>query len=245
MVLRAHEFKSAMYISYARFDLSGYDFIHFCSFQEKDLLEVWQLLLPIIYGFLEIVVLSQTYVRALAGLTLRVIRDPAPGGSDLVENSRRAYTTYALIEMLQYLILAVPDTFVALDCFPLPSSVVSHTINDGSFVLKSTEVSGKIKNSSDDFGRIVSCIQKRTEDLAKSASPGNPGHCLAKVAKALDTSLLLGDLREAYKFLFEDICDGTVSEGWIAKVSPCLRLSLKWFGTVNMSLIHSVFFLCE
>ncbi|CAK8543245.1 unnamed protein product [Lathyrus sativus] len=68
--------------------------------QEKDLLEVWQLLLPIIYGFLEIIVLSQTYVRTLSGLTLRVIRDPAPGGSDLVDNSRRAYTTYALIEML-------------------------------------------------------------------------------------------------------------------------------------------------
>ncbi|CAI8607290.1 unnamed protein product [Vicia faba] len=213
--------------------------------QEKDLLEVWQLLLPIIYGFLEIVVLSQTYVRTLSGLTLRAIRDPAPGGSDLVDNSRRAYTTYGLIEMLQYLILAVPDTFVALNCFPLPSTIVSHTMNDGSFVLNSTEAAGKIKNSSEDFARIVSCIQKRAEDLANATSPCNPGHCLAKVAKALDKSLMLGDLHEAYKFLFEDFCDETVSDTWVGKVSPCLRLSLKWFGTVHTSLIYSVFFISE
>ncbi|TKY63923.1 Mediator of RNA polymerase II transcription subunit 12 [Spatholobus suberectus] len=217
----------------------------FNQLQEKELLEVWQLLLPIIYGFLETIVLSQTYVRTLAGLALHVIRDPAPGGSDLVDNSRRAYTTYAVIEMLRYLILVVPDTFVALDCFPLPSSVISHTMNDGSFVLKSTEAAGKIKNSSDDFGHTISCIQKHTEDLAKAASPGYPGHCLAKVAKALDKALVLGDLRVAHKFLFEDLCGGTVSESWVAKVSPCLRLSLKWFGTVNTPLIYSVFFLCE
>ncbi|KAL5132831.1 Mediator of RNA polymerase II transcription subunit 12 [Glycine soja] len=217
----------------------------FNQLQEKELLEVWQLLLPIIYGFLETIVLSQSYVRTLAGLALRVIRDPAPGGSDLVDNSRRAYTAYAVVEMLRYLILVVPDTFAALDCFPLPSSVISHTMNDGSFVLKSTEAAGKIKNSSDDFGHIISCIQKHTEDLAKSASPGYPGHCLAKVAKALDKSLVLGDLRVAYKFLFEELCGGTVSEGWVSKVSPCLRLSLKWFGTVNTALIYSVFFLCE
>ncbi|KAK7382081.1 hypothetical protein VNO80_00774 [Phaseolus coccineus] len=217
----------------------------FNQLQEKDLLEVWQLLLPIIYGFLETIVLSQTYVRTLAGLALRVIRDPAPGGSDLVDNSRRAYTTCAVIEMLRYLILVVPDTFVALDCFPLPSSVISHAMNDGNFVLKSTEAAGKVKNSSDDFGHIISCIQKHTEDLSKASIPGAPGHCLAKVAKALDKALVLGDLRVAYKFLFEDLSGGTVSEGWVAKVSPCLRLSLKWFGTVSTSLIYSVFFLCE
>ncbi|XP_027348821.1 mediator of RNA polymerase II transcription subunit 12-like isoform X2 [Abrus precatorius] len=230
--------------------------------QEKQFLEIWQLLLPIVYGFLEIVVLSQTYVRTLAVVALRIIRDPAPGGSDLVHNSRRAYTTSALIEMLRYLILAVPETFVALDCFPLPSSVVSHSINDANFVLKATEA-GKIKNSSEDvvsvfrskgfdaqyqslaFDRVISCVRKNAEDLTKAVSPDYPGQCLAKAAQALDKSLVLGDIRGAYRFLFEDLCDGTVSEGWVAKVSPCLRLSLKWFVTVNTSLIYSVFFLCE
>ncbi|XP_057435639.1 mediator of RNA polymerase II transcription subunit 12-like isoform X2 [Lotus japonicus] len=231
--------------------------------QEKQLLEIWQLLLPIIYGFLEVVVLSQTYVRTLAGAALRIIRDPAPGGSDLVDNSRRAYTTTALIEMLRYLILVAPETFVALDCFPLPSSVVSHAINDGHFVLKATEAAGKIKNSSEDivsvfrnkgldaqyqslaFDYVISCIQKHANDLSEAVSPGCPGHCLAKAAQALDKSLLLGDTYGAYRFLFEGFCNGTVSEGWVVKVSPCLRLSLKWFATVNTSLICSVFFLCE
>ncbi|QCE01993.1 mediator of RNA polymerase II transcription subunit 12 [Vigna unguiculata] len=217
----------------------------FTQLQEKDLLEVWQLLLPIIYGFLETIVLSQTYVRTLAGLALRVIRDPAPGGSDLVDNSRRAYTTCAVIEMLRYLILVVPDTFVALDCFPLPSSVISHTMNDGNFVLKSTEAAGKVKNSSDDFGRIISRIQKHTEDLVKASIPGSPGHCLAKVAKALDKALVLGDLHVAYKFLFDDLCGGTVSEGWVAKVSPCLRdfrgsppHDIKFTGRKDLSQVH-------
>ncbi|XP_027928076.1 mediator of RNA polymerase II transcription subunit 12-like isoform X2 [Vigna unguiculata] len=230
--------------------------------QEKQLLEIWQLLLPIVYGFLEIVVLSQTYVRTLAGVALRVIRDPAPGGSDLVDNSRRAYTTSALIEMLRFLILAAPETFVALDCFPLPSSVVSYTINEGNFILKATEAAGKIKNSSEDvclfkskgfdtqyqslaFDHVISCIQEQVQDLTKAVKPGYPGQYLAKAALALDKSLVLGDLHGAYKYLFEDLCDETVSEGWVAKVSHCLRLSLKWFRTVNTSFIYSVFFLCE
>ncbi|CAI8613159.1 unnamed protein product [Vicia faba] len=231
--------------------------------QEKQLLEIWQLLLPIVYGFLEIVVLSQTYVRTLAGLALRIIRDPAPGGSDLVDNSRRAYTTSALIEMLRYLIVAVPETFVALDCFPLPSSVVSHAINDGNFVPKAIEAAEKVKNSSEDvacifrskgldaqyeslaFDRVISSIQKHAENLTKAVSPGCPEHCLAKAAQALDKSLVLGDIHGTYKLLFEDLYDRPTSDGWVAKVSPCLKLSLKWFVNVNTSLIYSVFFLCE
>jgi len=242
---------------------SGFDFSLFRFFQEKQLLEIWQLLLPIVYGFLEIVVLSQTYVRTFAGIALCIIRDPAPGGSDLVDNSRRAYTTAALIEMLRYLILAVPETFVALDCFPLPSSVVSLAINDGNFAPKAIEAADKIKTSSADVGcifrskgldaryeslafdRVISCIQKHAENLTKAVSPGYPGHCLAKAAQALDKSLVLGDLCEAFKYLFEDLYDEPASDDWVAKVSPCLRLSLKWFVNVNTSLIYSVFFLCE
>ncbi|MED6121738.1 hypothetical protein PIB30_032972 [Stylosanthes scabra] len=231
--------------------------------QEKDLLEIWQLLLPIVYGFLETVVLSQTYVLTLAGVALRFIHDPVPGGSDLVDNSRRAYTASALTEMLRYLILAVPETFVSLDCFPLPSSLVSDTINHGNFALKETEAAGRTSNGSEDvmclfrskgldaryqtmaFNCVISCVHKHADDLMKAASAGYPGQYLAKAAQSLDKSLILGDLHESYKLLFEDLFCGNVCNGWIAKVSPCLRLSLKWFGTLNTSLICSVFFLCE
>ncbi|XP_015899766.4 mediator of RNA polymerase II transcription subunit 12 [Ziziphus jujuba] len=230
--------------------------------QEKELLEVVQLLLPIIYGVLETVVLSQTYVRNLVGIAVRFIREPSPGGSDLVDNSRRAYTTAALVEMLRYLILAVPDTFVGLDCFPLPSSVISHVVTDGS-LSKSSEDVRKFKNGSLEvaslfrskgldaqyqslaFDHVVSSIQKRTDNLAKAASPGYPGYSVAKAVQALDKSLVHGDVRGAYKFLFEDLCEGTVNDRWIREVSPCLRSSLKWIGTVSLSFICSVFFLCE
>ncbi|XP_022770436.1 mediator of RNA polymerase II transcription subunit 12-like isoform X2 [Durio zibethinus] len=230
--------------------------------QEKGLLEILQLLLPIIYGVLETITLCQTYVRNLVGVAIRFICEPSPGGSDLVDNSRRAYTISALIEMLRYLIQAVPDTFVALDCFPLPTCVVSHTLNDGGFLSKSSDDAGKIKNNSVDayvlrckgfdshyqslsFDHVVSTIQKRADNLAKGSSTGYPSQSVAKAVQTLDKALLQGDLIEAYKHIFGDLFDGAVGEGWVAEVNPCLRSSLKWLRTVNLSLICSVFFLCE
>lgn len=222
-----------------------------------------QLLLPIIYGVLETVVLSQTYVRTLVGIAVRFIREPSPGGSDLVDNSRKAYTTSALVEMLRYLIVAVPDTFVALDCFPLPSCVVSHVVTDGSLSKSSSDDVRKIKIGSSEVSSlfrskgldaqyqslalnyVVSSIQKRAENLSKAARPGYPGHSVAKVAEALDRSRVQGDVRGAYKLLFEDLGEGVVGEHWIAEVSPCLRSSLKWIGTVSLSYVCSVFLVCE
>lgn len=231
--------------------------------QEKELLEILQLVLPIIYGVLETVVSSQTYVRFLVGVATHFICEPSPGGSDLVDNSRRAYTISALSEMLRYLILAVPDTFVALDCFPLPSCVVSYAASDGNFVSKASEDAGKMKNYSTDsvcvfrgkavdaqyqslsFDNVISAIQRRADNLAKGASPGYPGHSVAKAVQALDKALLRGDVRGAYKHLFEDLCDAAFDESWIQEVSPCLRSSLKWIGTVSLSSVCSVFFICE
>ncbi|CAN0824836.1 Mediator of RNA polymerase II transcription subunit 12 [Linum grandiflorum] len=231
--------------------------------QEKDLLEILQLFLPIIYGFLEAIVLSQTYVRTLATVAVRFIRETSPGGSDLVDNSRRAYTTSALAEMLRYLILAVPDTFVALDCFPLPPSVLSYAASDGTFVSKSLEDARRVKDGPTEagsvfksraidsqyqtlsFGQVVSSIQKRAYNLAKAVSPGYPCHNVAKAVQALDKALFHGDVRAAYGFLFEQFCDEAVDGGWIEEVSPSLRSSLKRLRTVNRSLVSSVFFLCE
>ncbi|XVE73861.1 hypothetical protein DITRI_Ditri11bG0152300 [Diplodiscus trichospermus] len=230
--------------------------------QEKELLEILQLLLPIIYGFLETIILCQTYVRNLVGIAIRFIREPSPGGSDLVDNSRRAYTISALVEMLRYLIQAVPDTFVAIDCFPLPTCVISHALNDGGFLSKSSDDAGKIKNNSVDayvvrakvfdsqyqyllFDNVVYTIQKRAENLAKGASAGYSSQSVAKAVQTLDKALLQGYIIEAYKNIFDDLFDEAVAEGWVAEVSPCLRSSLKWLRTVNLSLICSVFFLCE
>ncbi|KAA8516052.1 hypothetical protein F0562_019231 [Nyssa sinensis] len=231
--------------------------------QEKELFGTLQLLLPIIYGVIETVVLSQTYLRTIVEVAVRFIQEPSTGGSDLVDNSRRAYTNSALVEMLQYLILAVPDTFVALDCFPLPHCVLSQVVSDGSFFSKVAEDAGKIKTGSLEvsfglgdkglearyqslsIGRVVSSIQKHADNLAMAARPGYPGRNVAKAVQELDKALIQGDVREAYRVLFEDLSGGAVDEGWTAEVSPCLRSSLKWIGTVSLSFICSVFFLCE
>lgn len=207
------------------------------------MVEVLQLLLPIIYGVIEVLALSQTYVRSLVGISLRFIREASLGGSDLVDNSRRAYTTSTLIEMLRYLILAVPDTFVALDCFPLPPCVVSHVVNDGNFLLKEKKV--RQNGSSDKVDHIVSFIQKRADNLAKAAGSRHSCPSVARAVQILDKALLNGDLRRAYKSIFEDISDGAFYENWLTEVCPGLRASLKLLGTVSLPFISSVFFLCE
>nr|KJB38928.1 hypothetical protein B456_007G099500 [Gossypium raimondii] len=229
--------------------------------QEKDLLEILQLLLPIIYGVLETIILCQTYVRNLVGVAIRFIREPSPGGSDLVDNSRRAYTISALVEMLRYLIQATPDTFVALDCFPLPTCVLSHTPSDGGFLSKPSDDAAKKNYTADayavrgkgfdsqyqslSFNHVVSTVEKRADNLAKGATAGYPSQSVAKAVQTLDKALLQGDVIDAYKHIFNDLYDGAVGEGWVAEVSPSLRSSLKWLQTVNLSLICSVFFLCE
>ncbi|XP_057464204.1 LOW QUALITY PROTEIN: mediator of RNA polymerase II transcription subunit 12-like [Actinidia eriantha] len=231
--------------------------------QEKDLLGTLQLLLPILYGVIESVVLSQTYVRTVVGLAVRFIQEPSPGGSHLVDNSRRAYTMSAMVEMLRYMILAVPDTFVALDCFPLPPYVVSHVVNDGNFLSKVSDGTAKINSGSVEAGVllkekviepqhqsfsidcVVSSIQKCANNLAMAARPGYPGRSVAKAVQELDKALVQGDVRMAYSVLFKDLCEGAVNEGWVAEVSPCLRSSLKWIGTVSLSFVCPVFVLCE
>ncbi|KAM3282376.1 mediator of RNA polymerase II transcription subunit 12 [Capsicum chacoense] len=231
--------------------------------QEKELLGVLQLLLPVIYGFIDTVVLSQSCVRTLVGIAIRFIQEPSPGGSDLVDNSRRAYTMAALVEMLRYLMLAVPDTFVALDCFPMPSCVMTNVVTDGSLYSKVTEDTRKVKNGpfevayflrdkgpevrSDSYsiGRVVSSIQKRAQHLAVAARPGHPGQSVVKALHALDKSLALGDLRDAYKFLFENVHEGSSDDCWFAEVSSCLRSSLKFIRGVTLSSVCSVFFICE
>ncbi|XP_010419586.1 PREDICTED: mediator of RNA polymerase II transcription subunit 12 [Camelina sativa] len=228
--------------------------------QEKEVFEILQLLLPIVYGVLESIVLSQTYVQSLVAIAVRFIQEPAPGGSDLVDNSRRAYTLSALIEMVRYLVLAASDTFVASDCFPLPPPVTARGPNDVSYTSKayenlksnsadiSTQVQGRGVDSRFEFlsfDYTISTIQRSADDLAKIASTGYPQHNVAKAVQALDKALSDGDIRAAYSYLFEDLCNGAVDETWIAEVSPCLRSSLRWIGAISTSFVCSVFFLIE
>lgn len=245
------------------FRFSGFVIFLFSLLQEKEVFEILQLLLPIVYGVLESIVLSQTYVQSLVAIAVRFIQEPAPGGSDLVDNSRRAYTLSALIEMVRYLVLAAPDTFVASDCFPLPPSIAACGPNDVSYTSKAYENLEKLRSNSAEistqfqgrgvdsrfeflsFDYTISTIQRSAEDLAKIASAGYPQHNVAKAVQALDKALSDGDIRAAYSYLFEDLCNGAVDETWIAEVSPCLRSSLRWIGAISSSFVCSLFFLIE
>ncbi|KAK9058937.1 hypothetical protein SSX86_021554 [Deinandra increscens subsp. villosa] len=212
--------------------------------QEKELLGILQLLLPIIYGVIETIILSQNYVRTLVGIAVRFIQEPSPGGLDLVDNSRRAYTISALVEILRYLILAVPDTFVALNCFPLPSCVVSNAANDGNLIARVT-VEGGYKGQHLSINSVVSSIQKCAINLSRAAKPGQSGQNVAKAVHELDKALIHGDISIAYKCMFVDFSDETADKRWIADVHPHLRSALKWIGTVGSSFVCSVFFICE
>ncbi|XP_076899639.1 mediator of RNA polymerase II transcription subunit 12-like [Bidens hawaiensis] len=213
--------------------------------QEKELLVILQLLLPIIYVVIESMVLSQNYVHTLVGIAVRFIQEPSPGGSDLVDNSRRAYTISALVEILRYLILAVPDTFVAQNCFPLPSCVVTNAANDGSLITRVTGEGGNKGQQQLSFNSVVYSVQKRAINLSRTVKPGYSGHNVAKTLHELDKALIHGDITVAYKCIFEDFGDETIYKRWIADVSTCLQASLKWIGTTRSSFMCSVFFICE
>ncbi|CAM8945288.1 unnamed protein product [Rhodiola kirilowii] len=223
--------------------------------------EILQLTLPIIYNLVETIILSQTYVRNLVVAAIRFIKEPSPSGSDLVDNSRRAYATSALTELIRYFIVAVPETFVAFDFFPLPQCVLSSFVSDASFLPRLPEGAQKNKiilsetaafkdRRLDSFywsslNHIVASIHAQADSLAKASSPGYPGYGAAKAVQALDKALIEGDIRGAYKFLFEDHYDGVADQTWMMEVSPCLQSAMKWIGSTSLSFICSVFFLFE
>ncbi|KAG8095752.1 hypothetical protein GUJ93_ZPchr0013g35569 [Zizania palustris] len=156
------------------------------------------------------------------------------------------------VESLELLlpVALVPDTFVSLDCFPLPSLVVPDVYGRGA-LLKITGGSDIASSKRQDAYHYLSCgyavcsIQKRSHDLATAANPNFQACGAAKVVQALDKALVTGNLTMAYSSLFNDLSDALMEERWIKEVSPCLQSSLMWIGTVELSLACSVFFLCE
>ncbi|KAI5433911.1 hypothetical protein KIW84_020953 [Lathyrus oleraceus] len=70
--------------------------------------------------------------------------EPSSSTESAIDHSMLSGSTQEGIKHAS-VIVAVPESFVAMDCFPLPSSVVSHGINDGNFVPKAIEAAEKIK----------------------------------------------------------------------------------------------------
>lgn len=213
--------------------------------QERDSVEALELLLPIVLGMVETITLSQTYVRMFVEILVRRLSD-----ASAVDNPKRSSISSVIAELLRYMVLAVPDTFVSLDCFPLPSFVAPNVYGRGA-LLKITGGGEMSSSKRRDVYRYLSCgyavcsIQRRASDLATLASPNVHARGAAKVVQALDKALVTGNLTMAYSSLFNDLSDALMEERWIKEVSPCLQSSLMWIGTVELSLICSIFFLCE
>ncbi|CAA7394735.1 unnamed protein product [Spirodela intermedia] len=224
----------------------------FTQLQEKDSLQALELLLPVVVNVIEKVALSQHYVGSFFDIAVRAIKALNSGGTDLPSNARKTHLSSALCEMLRYLMLSVPDTFVAIDAFPLPTCIVPDIFNSRNSFLKIPEGSDRVHYDSRDayhrylsFGHVVSSLRQRVANLSKVAIPNLEGHGVAKVIEALDKSLLLGDVKGAHSCLFEELSDVIIEERWIGEVSSCLWSSLKWIGTVSMPTICAVFFICE
>ncbi|KAJ0969757.1 hypothetical protein J5N97_022634 [Dioscorea zingiberensis] len=110
----------------------------------------------------------------------------------LTDNSSKPSPVSTLIEMLQWFIFAFPDTFIALDCFPLPN-YVAPDLFARSNSMKVENVNFGNRGSDHQywsFGSVVSSIQKRFANLAKIVNPGVQGYGMAKALQALDKALI-------------------------------------------------------
>ena len=85
--------------------------------------------MPIVLGLVETITLSQTYVRMFVEILVRRLSD-----ASAVDNPKRSSINSVIAELLRYMVLAVPDTFVSLDFFPLPSFVAPDVYGRGALL---------------------------------------------------------------------------------------------------------------
>ncbi|GBG86989.1 hypothetical protein CBR_g44444 [Chara braunii] len=115
--------------------------------QERKSLECWELLIPLVLVMVEGVALSQLHLRMLVDLiTIWLKENYSVCGDGLrappppPPPSRRLHTLcVSLIELLRYLIVSVPDSFVAFESFPkcVPIAIAHDNPTTGSGTMKS------------------------------------------------------------------------------------------------------------
>lgn len=235
--------------------------------QEKESLEALELLLPIVFEFIDSIALSQSHVRMFVDISVRRLRELTPSGSvpDSKDHPREASIAIFLSELLCYLIVVVPDTFVSLDCFPLTSCVCPSDLKRHISSLMATQdvekasdggISDKMDMNSSierqvtdrelSIADLVSSIQRRAANLSKAVNPVLLRNNQGKVVQALDKALISGDVISAYHCVFEESFTGeNIPDGWLSEISPCIRSSLRFMGALEASEVYAVFFLCE
>lgn len=234
--------------------------------QEKDSVEALELLLPIVLELIDGISLSQTHSRAVIEICLQWLRKLYPSGHvpSTDDNSRHNQVADTLVKLLQYLLVVIPDTFVALDCFPLPNSVslggsessaIESASNDIDRDLRMNPVDedrsiinakGKKKlNSEAVVDESVDLIRRRIASLSRAASPTLLRNNEGKIVQALDKALEKGDIAGAYRSVYdEEFCSSdNLPADWRADVTS--RTAFNLSGPVNPSELYPVRFLCE
>lgn len=234
--------------------------------QEKESVEAVELLLPIVLELIDGISLSQTHSRMVIEICLQWLRKLYPSGyvPSTGENSRHNQVADTLVKLLQYLLVVIPDTFVALDCFPLPhsvtlggseSSTIESSSNDLERDLRTDPVDedrsiisekGKRKlNSEVVVDESVDLIRRRIASLSRAVSPTLLRNNEGRIVQALDKALEKGDIAGAYRSVYdEEFCSSdNLPADWRADVTS--RTAFNLSGPVNPSELYPVRFLCE
>jgi hypothetical protein len=246
--------------------------------QEKETVEALELLLPIVLELIDGICLSQAHVRMLVDTCLRWLRKLFPTGiipKATSELTRQRSVAVSLVELLRYLLLVVPDTFVALDCFPLPPCVCtageSQSFPEVSSLLPE-DIERHVQPVPDSknmgmkhrigptgpvakqrnwcqrelaVGETVDLIQQRAASLARAVNPVFLRNNEGKVVQALDKALNGGDIAGAYRCVYEE--DFCSSDNLPAEwqTEVISASAFSLSGPIDPSELFAVRFLCE
>lgn len=237
--------------------------------QEREALDASEWLLPLVLDLIEDISMCQTQVRTLVDVALQKLGELCPAGTlpDTSEHPRHCYVATFYGDLICYLLTAVPDSFVALDCFPLPSYMFdrrgnSHPalaarLNDGGEGIASVAGNQKQSNLVKPQGahsarelamkHLVDSVQKRASSLSKAVNPAILRKNEGSVIQKLDKALISGNILDAYDSVFdEDFCGyEQLPDEWLAGVSPWFKLSPLPSRNTSPPEVFAVRFLCE
>lgn len=241
--------------------------------QERVSLDAAEWLLPIVLDLIDEISTCQTLVRMVVEIFLKKLGELCPAGNlpNASEQPRPHYIATFFAELLKYLLTVTPDSFVALDCFPLPPYVTGSSKNaaydasdqfheaERSMEYKRMGLSGERASSKPRkfqktqspceicVNSLAAAVQKRAASLAKAVNPASLKKNEGIVVQALDKALIMGDMHAAYHCIFDDDFCGQEQppDEWLAKISPWLKLSPGISGNVSFSEVFAVSFLCE
>jgi hypothetical protein len=245
--------------------------------QEKETVEALELLLPIVLELIDGICLSQTCVCLLVDMCLRWLWKLCPSGNIPTvtdELTQQRSVAVSLIELLRYLLLVVPDTFVALDCFPLPPCICqagkSQALPEVSLVLPDNidrnvqpvpdsesmgmkELSGATVVAGNQsycqcevvVGEAVDSIQQRAASLARAVNPVLLRNNEGKVVQSLDKALNGGDIAGAYCCVYEEAFCSVDNLPAKWQREVVSASAFSLSGPMDPSELFGVWFLCE